>query len=173
MFLNVLKHPVAAYIVLMSSCNTKQSSMITNHRPTKFRNVIFKINKILALLVCRHIIKVYVLVAPLKIMDYSFVCQFFLHDKDVLKEVNDSFFYVEMVEFGYHGFLVFEISFVLVNESITFINHISNIIKNGAICTLIKQIKLISKILVLFLLSLKLVEHVLDLDEITFEFTND
>ena len=106
-------------------------------------------------------------------MDYSFVCQFFLHDKDVLKEVNDSFFYVEMVEFGYHGFLVFEISFVLVNESITFINHISNIIKNGAICTLIKQIELISKILVLFLLSLKLVEHVLDLDEITFEFTND
>jgi len=48
-----------------------------------------------------------VLVAPLEIMDDAFVCEFFLDDENVLKELSDSLINVKVVEFCDHGLLVF------------------------------------------------------------------
>ena len=55
----------------------------------------------------RHIVEMDVLITPLEIVNYSLVRQFFLYYKDVLKEVDDPLFYVKMIEFSYHCFLVF------------------------------------------------------------------
>ena len=55
----------------------------------------------------RHIVEMDVLITPLEIVNYSLVRQFFLYYEDVLKEVDDPLFYVKMIEFSYHCFLVF------------------------------------------------------------------
>ena len=53
------------------------------------------------------IIEVNVFISPLKVMNYSFISQLFLHYEDVLKEVYYSFFYIKMIELCYHCFLIF------------------------------------------------------------------
>ena len=88
----------------------------------------------------RHIIEVNIFVAPFKIMNYSLVRQLFLYYKDILKEINDSFFDVKMIEFSNHCFLIFKITFVLVDQSISFIDDISDIVKDGTICAFVKKI---------------------------------
>ena len=55
----------------------------------------------------RHIVEMDVLIAPFEIVNYSLVRQFLFDYKDVLKEINDPLFYVKMIEFGYHCFLIF------------------------------------------------------------------
>jgi len=42
---NVLKHPIAAHIVLMSSRNAKQSSMIGDNCSAEFRDVLVEIHQ--------------------------------------------------------------------------------------------------------------------------------
>ena len=121
----------------------------------------------------RHIVEVDVLIAPFEIVNYSLVRQFLLYYKDVLKEVNDPLFYVKMIEFSYHCFLVFKISFVLVNKGITFINYVSNVVKDGAVGAFVEQVKFIRKILVLFFLSLQLIMHIFDLYKVSLKFTNN
>ena len=88
----------------------------------------------------RHIIEVNIFVAPFEIMNYSLVRQLFLYYKDILKEINDSFFDVKMIEFSNHCFLIFKITFVLVDQSISFIDDISDIVKDGTICAFVKKI---------------------------------
>ena len=44
-----------------------------------------------------------------------------------------SFFDIEMVELGDHGLLIFQVSLILINERISLVNDISNIVEHGAI----------------------------------------
>ena len=55
-----------------------------------------------------------VFVTPLEVMNYSFVSQLLFYYENVLEEIDYAFFDVEMIEFGYHSFLVFQVSFILV-----------------------------------------------------------
>ena len=47
-----------------------------------------------------------VFVAPLEVVDNSFIGQLFLHNEDVLEKVDDSLIDVEVIKLGYHGLLV-------------------------------------------------------------------
>ena len=80
-----------------------------------------------------NIIKMDIFITPFKIVNNSFVSELLFNNKNVLKEVNDSFFDVKVIKLGYHCFLVFEVSFVLVNKGIAFINDVSNVVKDGAV----------------------------------------
>lgn len=82
-----------------------------------------------------HIIEMNVFISPFKVVDNSFVGQLLFNNEDILEKVNDSFLYVEMVKFSNHCFLIFQVSFIGVNESISFINDVPNIIKDRAIST--------------------------------------
>lgn len=79
------------------------------------------------------IIKVYVLIAPLKVMDDSLISELLLHNENVLEEVDNSLLDIKMVEFCDHGFLILQISLVYINQGIPFIYDITNIVKNSSI----------------------------------------
>lgn len=138
MFFNILKHPITTYIVLVPSRNTKKSSVIADNSSAKFRNVVFEINQILGLFMSGHIVKVNIFVTPFEVMNYTFISQFFLHNKYILEKVYDSLFDVKMIKFSDHSFLVFEVFFILINKSIPFIDDVSYIIKNSAVSTYIQ-----------------------------------
>ena len=116
--------------------------MIADHRSAEFGDVILKVDEILALLMGRHVIEVNVFVAPLEVVDYSFVGQLLLHNKDILEKVNNPLFNIKMVEFSDHGFLVFEVALVLVNQSVSFIDYVSDIVKDRAVCAHVEGSKL-------------------------------
>jgi hypothetical protein len=61
-----------------------------------------------------NIIEVNVLVSPLKVMNNSFIREFFLEDENVLKEFQDPLLYIEVIEFSDHSLLIFKISLILV-----------------------------------------------------------
>ncbi len=104
---NILKHPIATHIVLMSSCNTKQSTMVCYDCSAEFRDVLVEIHQKFWLLSIHNIIKMDVLVSPFKVMDYSSVCKFLFHDEKILKELCDVLFNVNMGVLSYHcSFLV-------------------------------------------------------------------
>jgi hypothetical protein len=130
---DILEHPVTADIVLMPSSNTEKSSMITYYRSTKLGNIVLKVNKIFRLLVCSHIIKMNVFVTPLKVMNNPLIGKLLLYNKYVLKEVDNPLLDIEMIEFGYHCLLIFKVSFVLVDQSIPFINDISYVVKDRTV----------------------------------------
>jgi hypothetical protein len=123
---------------LVAAGDAEEATMITHHRPAKLWNIIFEVNEVFRLLVCCYVVKMNVFVAPFEIMNYPFISKFFLDNKCILKEVNDSFLDIEMVELRNHCLLVFKISLILVNQRISFINYISNIIENSTICAYIK-----------------------------------
>jgi len=85
-----------------------------------------------------HIVKMDVLVAPLEIMYYSFVSKLLFHDENILEEINDPLFDVEMVELSDHRFLIFQIPLVLVDQRISFIDYVPDIVKDSAVSTHIK-----------------------------------
>ena len=85
-----------------------------------------------------HIVKVNIFVSPFEVMNYTFISQFFLHNKYILEKVYDSLFDVKMIKFSDHSFLVFEVFFILINQSIPFIDDVSYIIKNSAVSTYIQ-----------------------------------
>ena len=90
-----------------------------------------------------YIVKMNVLVAPLEVMDDALISQFLLDDKNVLEKINDSFFDIEMVELGDHGLLIFQVSLILINERISLVNDISNIVEHGAIGTHVHLLKFV------------------------------
>ena len=134
MLFNIFKHPVAADVVLMTSSDAKQSSMVAHDSSTELWNVILKVNQVLRLLMSCDIVKVNVFIAPFEIVDDSFIGELFLDDEDVLKEVNNSFFDVKVIEFCYHSFLVLKVSLVDINQSISFVNYIPDVIEHSAVC---------------------------------------
>ena len=81
--------------------------------------------------------------APLEVMDDALVRQFLLDDKNVLEKVNDSFFDIEMVELGDHSLLIFQVSLILINERISLVNDISNIVEHGAIVAHVHLLKFV------------------------------
>ena len=128
--------------------------MVTHHCPTEFGNVVLEVNQVLRLLVGSHIVEMDVLVTPLKVVDYPLVSQLLFYDENVLEKIDYSLLDVEMVKLGDHGFLVFQVSFVLVDQCISFIYHVSNVVEYCAVGAHVKLCKSLSQILVLLLLSL-------------------
>lgn len=76
------------------------------------------------------IIEMNVLVAPLEVVDYSFVGQLLLNNKNVLEEVDDPLVDVKVVELSNHSLLILEVSFVRVNQGVAFVNDGADIVKN-------------------------------------------
>ena len=147
--------------------------MVRHDCTTELRNVVFEINQVFALLVRNHIVEVNILVSPLKVVDNPLVGELFLDDKDVLKEINDSLIYVEMVEFRNHSLLVFQVSLILVDQSISFINDASNVIKSLHVGLLLQFRQGVIQSLILALLSFQFEVHVFDLCVVALKFSQD
>ena len=130
MFFNILEHPIAANVLLHPASNAIKTSMVRHDCTTELRNVVFEINQVFALFVRYNIVEMNILVSPLEVMDDTLVREFFLDDKDVLKEVYDSLINVKVIELSDHCLLILEISLVLVDQSISLVNHASNVIKS-------------------------------------------
>ena len=73
-----------------------------------------------------HIVEMNVLVAPFEVMDNALVSQLFLHNENVLEEIDDSLIDIEMVELSYHSFLVLQVSLICVDECVSFVDHTSD-----------------------------------------------
>ena len=132
LFFYVFKHPVTAHVILMPSCNTKQSSMICHYSSTEFWNVFVKIHQKFRLLSINYIIKMNVFVAPFKIMNDSSICELLFHDEEILKEFSNVFFDVYMRVLSYHcSLLITKILLVFLNQYLSIIYDVSNIIKNA------------------------------------------
>tara|TARA_B110000305_G_C18982320_1_gene422189 strand:- start:169 stop:414 length:246 start_codon:yes stop_codon:yes gene_type:complete len=80
--------------------------MIANNRSAKLGNIILKVDQVFGLFVRGNVVEMDVFVAPLKVMNNTLIRQLLLHNKDVLKKVNNSFFYVKMIELRNHRFLI-------------------------------------------------------------------
>jgi len=85
-----------------------------------------------------HFVKVDVLVSPLEVMDDSFVGQLLFDNENVLEKVDYSFLDVKVIELRYHGLLILQIALILVDQCISFINHVSNVIKYCAVSATIE-----------------------------------
>lgn len=127
---DVLQHPFTALIVLVSASNAKQSSVVSDNSTAEFRNVVVKVNQVLRLLMTLNIIEMDVFVPPFEVVDNPLICQFFLYNEDVLKEINNSFVDIKMVKLCNHCFLTFQIHFVLADKSISVVDHISDVVEN-------------------------------------------
>lgn len=114
-----------------------------------------------------------VLVSPLEVVNDSFISELLFDYKDVLEKVNNSLFDVKMIELGNHRLLVFKVPLILVNKCISFIYDVSYVVKDRTICAHIKLREFFSEILIFFLLSLKFIVHILNLDIVSLKFTHN
>jgi len=80
-----------------------------------------------------NIVKMNILISPFKVMNYTFISQLLFYNEYILEKVNYSLLDVKMIKFCNHSFLVFKIFFILIYQSISFVNYVSYIIKNCAI----------------------------------------
>jgi len=80
--------------------------MIAYYSSTKFGNIVLEVNQILRLLVRGNIIKMNILIAPLKIMNNPLICQLFFDNKNVLEEIDDPLLNVKVIELSNHSFLI-------------------------------------------------------------------
>jgi hypothetical protein len=114
-----------------------------------------------------------VLVSPFEVVNNSFISELLFYDENVLEKVDNSLFDVKMIELCNHRLLVFKVSLILVNESISFIYDVSYVVEDRTICAHIKLRELFSEILVFFLLSLKFIVHILNLDVVSLKFAHN
>lgn len=128
--------------------------MITHDCSTKFGNIVLEIYQVLALFMLSHVVEMDVFVSPFKIMYDPFVGQLLLHNENGLEEVNYSFLDVEVIEFGNHCLLVFEVSFVLIDKRISFVDYVSDVIKDSTVRALIQLFKLVSQVLIFLFFAL-------------------
>ena len=173
MFFNVLKHPIAADVVLVPTCYAEKPTVVAHHRPAELRDVILEINKILGLLVGGHIVEMNIFVAPFKVVDDSFIGKLLFDYENVLEEVDDPLLDVEMVELGDHRLLIFKVSLVLVDQSIPLIDDVPDVVEHRAVGTHVKLSQFLSQVLVLLLFPLKLIVHVFYLDVVALKFPHD
>ena len=103
--------------------------MVTNHSPAKLGNVVLKVNEVLRLLMSGHIVEMDVFVPPLEVVDDPLISQLLFHDENVLEKVDYPFLDVEVVELRNHSFLVFQVSFVLIDQSIALVDHVPDVVK--------------------------------------------
>ena len=106
-------------------------------------------------------------------MNDALVSQLFLHDKDILEEINYALIDIEMIELSDHSLLVLKMSFVCVDEGISFVDYASNVVERLYVCDRLKFCQRVIEGLVLSLLSFQLEVHVLDLSVIPFQLTKD
>jgi len=104
-----------------------------------------------------------VFVAPLKVMNYSLVSEFFLDYEKILKELSDSFINVKVIEFCDHCLLVLKILFVLIDQGVALVNYGTNVVKSLDIKLGLQRNKSVTQGLILTLFSLKFVVHGLNL----------
>jgi hypothetical protein len=103
--------------------------VVCDHCAAELGDITLEVNEVFRLLSCMNIIKVNVLVSPLKVMNYSFICEFFLENENVLKEFQDPLLYIKMIEFSNHSLLIFKVSLILVDQCIPLIDDTANVIK--------------------------------------------
>ena len=113
----------------MSSSYAEEASVVSDNRSTEFGDTVAKVHQIFTLFVRSDIIKVDILVSPFKVMDDAFIRQLFLHDENILEEIDDPLFDVKVVEFGNHSLLILQSLLVLSDECIALVNFISDVIK--------------------------------------------
>jgi len=147
--------------------------MVTHDGPAELGNIVFEINKVLGLLVGCHIVEMNVLVAPFEVVDDALICQLLLDDENVLEEVDDPLLDVEVVELRDHCLLVLQISLILVDERISLIDDVSDVVEDCTVRAHVQLGKLLRQVLVFLFLLLQLVVHVLDLDVIPLQLTNN
>ena len=112
---DVLEHPVAAHIVLVSSSDAEESPMISDDCSTEFRNVLVEVNQILGLLPIDHIVEMDILVAPLEVMDDPSIRQLLLHNEELLEEIDNMLFDIDMIIFSDHRLLISQIVLKILN----------------------------------------------------------
>ena len=64
-----------------------------------------------------------ILIAPLEVVNDSFVSQLPLDNENILKELDNSFIDIKMVKFSNHCFLVFKILLVRIDKCVSFIYY--------------------------------------------------
>lgn len=80
--------------------------MISDYCAAKLGDVALEVNQVLRLLSCVHIVEVDVFVAPLEVVDDSFVGKLLLQNENVLEEIEDALLDIKVVEFCYHSLLI-------------------------------------------------------------------
>jgi len=147
--------------------------MITHNSPAKLWNIVFKIDKVLGLLVSCHIVEMNILVAPFKVVDDALIRQLILDDENILEKIYDTFLDVEVVELRNHCLLVLQIFLILVDECISLVDDVSYIVEDSRVCTHVQLGELFSQVDILFFLFLQFAVHVLDLHVVSLQLTND
>ena len=104
--------------------------MVTDDGTAKLGNVVLKVYQVFGLLVGNHIIKMDVLVTPLKVVDNPLVCQLLLHYKQVLEEVDDALVNIEVIKLSNHCLLVLEVLLVSIDKCIPLINDTPNVVEH-------------------------------------------
>lgn len=147
--------------------------MITDDRAAKLGNIVLEVDQVFRLLMRGDVVEVNVFVTPFEVVDDALVRQLLLHDENILEEVDDALLNIKMVKLCNHGLLVFQVALIRVNKSIPLVDHVSNVVKNGAVRAHIQLRHFVSQILVLLLLFLQLIVHVFDLNVVAFELPDD
>ena len=104
--------------------------MIAHYCPAELGDVILKVDEVFALLVRNDIVKVNILVTPFEVVDDTLVRKLLLDDEYILEEVYDALIDVEMVEFGDHCLLIFQVRLIVVNQGVALINDTADVIKS-------------------------------------------
>jgi len=119
------------------------------------------------------IIEMNVLVAPLEVVDYSFVGQLLLNNENVLEEVNKPLVDVEVVELSNHSLLILEVSFVRVNQGVALVNDGTDIVKNLGVSLSLQLSQGVVYSLIFPLFPFQLEVHVFNLFVVAFKFPKD
>ena len=108
-----------------------------------------------------YIVKVDILVAPLKVVDYSLVCQLLFHYEQVLEEVDDALIDIEVIKLSNHGLLVLEVLLIGIDQCISLINDTPNVVEHLGIGMSLQICQRIIQRLVFSLFPFQLEVHVL------------
>ena len=100
-------------------------------------------------------------------MDDAFVRQLFLHDEDVLEKVNDAFVDIKVIELSNHGLLVFQVTFVSVDQGISFVDDTPDVVECLRIYFSLQVGQCVIQRLVFSLLAFKFEVHILDFVVVT------
>jgi hypothetical protein len=169
--LNILKHPLAALVVLVPAADAKEPPVVCYNSAAKLWNVRLEVHQIFALLEGNYVVEVNIFVAPFEVVNDSLVSELLFDNEDVLEELYNAFVDVEMVEFRDHGFLILEVFLIGVNERISFVNHRPDVLKDSDVHLLLRQ--RVAQSLVFAFLALQLIVHRLNSGIIAFKLSND
>ena len=103
--------------------------MVCDYCAAEFGDITLEVNEVFRLLSGMNIIEVNVLVSPLKVMNDSFIREFFLENENILKEFQDPLLYIKVIEFSDHSLLIFKVSLILVDQRIPLIDDTAYVIE--------------------------------------------